>query len=50
MAYPRACALAEVVWSTTNKKDYDNFVQRLKANRWLLDELQVNYAKHIFNE
>ncbi len=50
MAYPRACALAEVVWSTTNKKDYDNFVQRLKANRWLLDELQVNFAKHIFNE
>ncbi|MCK6618496.1 MAG: beta-N-acetylhexosaminidase [Cyclobacteriaceae bacterium] len=48
MAYPRACALAEVVWSDANSRDYANFVKRLKANRWLLDDLQVNYAKHIF--
>jgi hexosaminidase len=48
MAYPRACALAEVVWSPAKSKDYDNFILRLKANRWLFDEHQVNYAKHIF--
>lgn len=49
MAYPRACALAEGVWSAEKNKNYDNFIKRLKANRWLLDERQVNYAKHIFN-
>ncbi|QOI97586.1 MAG: beta-N-acetylhexosaminidase [Flammeovirgaceae bacterium] len=48
MAYPRACALAEVVWSDGKNRDYANFVKRLKANRWLLDEMRVNYAKHIF--
>lgn len=48
MAYPRACALAEVVWSDAKSKDYNTFINRLKANRWLLDDLGVNYAQHIF--
>ncbi len=48
MAYPRACALAEVAWSGKDKKEYVDFLNRLKANRWLLDDLQLNYAKHIF--
>lgn len=48
MAYPRACALAEVVWSDKNNRNYEGFRRRLTANRWLLDDLQVNYAKHIF--
>ncbi|MFN3840467.1 MAG: beta-N-acetylhexosaminidase [Cyclobacteriaceae bacterium] len=48
MAYPRACALAEVVWSDKKNRNYEDFFRRLTANRWLLDDLQVNYAKHIF--
>src|SRR5690606_8012740 len=31
MIYPRAAALAEVVWSPAEEKDYDNFLDRLKG-------------------
>ncbi len=46
MVYPRAIALSEVLWSQQNKKNYDNFLNRLKIEMKRLDRLQVNYAKH----
>lgn len=48
MVYPRAIALAEVLWSKPEKKDFDNFLERLKAHLPRLDMKNVNYAKHVF--
>jgi hexosaminidase len=48
MVYPRAIALAEVVWSPHEKKNYAHFIARLKKLQPLLDSLQLNYARHVF--
>ncbi|PSL46843.1 hexosaminidase [Chitinophaga niastensis] len=48
MVYPRACALAEVLWSPKEKRNYDDFVERLKWHVKRLDLKKVNYAKHVF--
>ncbi|SHK79812.1 hexosaminidase [Chitinophaga jiangningensis] len=48
MVYPRATALAEVLWSPAGKRDYNNFVERLKVHLKRLDQKHVNYAKHVF--
>jgi hexosaminidase len=45
MAYPRALALAEVVWSPKENRDWDNFVQRLPHQFVLLDRQNINYRK-----
>ncbi|MBX2945299.1 MAG: beta-N-acetylhexosaminidase [Cyclobacteriaceae bacterium] len=45
MVYPRALALAEVVWSPQEKRDWDSFVQRLPQQFMLLDRHKVNYRK-----
>lgn len=45
MAYPRACALAEVVWSEKTGKDFDQFKGQLKIHLKRLDYLKVNYRK-----
>ena len=44
MALPRMCALAEVVWTPAEKKDYDNFCERLTRHAKRLDALKVNYC------
>ena len=46
MALPRMCAMAEVVWTKKENKNYADFSSRLKKQTWLLDRMQVNYAKH----
>jgi len=43
MAFPRMCALSEVVWTDADKKDYDGFKQRMAAFLKTLDVLGVNY-------
>lgn len=43
MVFPRACALAEVAWSPFEKRDYNDFMQRLRKHTERLDALQVNY-------
>ncbi|WP_343701607.1 family 20 glycosylhydrolase [Chitinophaga sp.] len=48
MVYPRAIALAEVLWSPAEKKNYDNFIDRLKTHLPRLEMKGVNYAKHVF--
>ncbi|HEY7089390.1 MAG TPA: beta-N-acetylhexosaminidase [Tepidisphaeraceae bacterium] len=46
MAYPRACALAEVVWSPKDKRDWNDFASRLRdAHLARLDAMGVNYCK-----
>ena len=44
MAYPRACALAETLWSPKDSRNYANFQARLKTHTKLLDTLGVTYA------
>ncbi|HET8866227.1 MAG TPA: beta-N-acetylhexosaminidase [Gracilimonas sp.] len=46
MAYPRVSALAEVVWSPAENRDWLNFWARLQTHFQRLDILGVNYADH----
>ncbi|MCW3463614.1 glycoside hydrolase family 20 protein [Chitinophaga nivalis] len=48
MVYPRATALAEVLWSATDKRNYNNFLERLKVHVHRLELKKVNYARHVF--
>jgi hexosaminidase len=50
MVYPRASAMAEVVWSPKESRDYSDFVQRMKTHVKRLEAWGVNYAKHIEKE
>ncbi len=43
MAFPRMLALAEVVWSRAEDKNYEDFQKRLAANLPRLDKQNVNY-------
>ncbi len=43
MAYPRAIALAEVVWSQKQNRNIDSFHRRLLGNLSHLQALRVNY-------
>jgi len=43
MAFPRACALAEVLWTPVERKDYPDFRRRLAAHLARLAVLDVNY-------
>jgi hexosaminidase len=43
MTFPRAAALAEVVWSSQGGRTFDDFQQRLVRQRKQLDALGVNY-------
>jgi len=45
MAFPRTCALAEVVWSPDGDRDYNSFVERLEVLLKRLDVTGVNYRK-----
>ncbi|MFN0275466.1 MAG: beta-N-acetylhexosaminidase [Chitinophagales bacterium] len=49
MAIPRMLALSEVLWSSTENKNYDDFVLRLLTHFKLLDEVNCKYSKSIFN-
>jgi len=43
MAYPRAIALSEVVWSPKSARDLDDFYARLALNLRHLERLGINY-------
>jgi hexosaminidase len=47
MTYPRACAIAEAVWSPTESRNYEDFLDRMKTHLKRLAAWDVNYAKHI---
>jgi hexosaminidase len=42
MTYPRACALAEVLWTPKVKREYGDFLERLASHRKRLKVLGVN--------
>jgi hexosaminidase len=50
MVYPRAVAMAEVLWSPKASRDYPDFLKRLGPHLKLLDAWKVNYAKHVKKE
>jgi hexosaminidase len=43
MAYPRACALSEILWSNPQPRDFTEFSARLRQHLRRLDRLDVNY-------
>jgi hexosaminidase len=45
MAFPRAAALAEVVWryQPAEQRDFERFLKRLQIHNRRLDQLEVNY-------
>jgi len=45
MAFPRACALAEVLWTPKAEKDYDEFMKRLPTHLARLTAMDVDYCK-----
>lgn len=45
MTYPRALALAEVVWSPKEARDWNSFVNRLSHQFALLERQNVNFRK-----
>ncbi len=49
MAFPRACALAEIGWSPKESKNYDDFVSRLAPHLKRLKAMGVNAANKIYD-
>jgi hexosaminidase len=45
MAFPRAAALAEIVWTPRERKDFADFMARLEVHGRRLDALDVNFRK-----
>jgi len=43
MVYPRACALAEVLWTPRAGRDFADFTRRLATHLERLAVLDVNY-------
>ena len=48
MAFPRAIALSEVVWSIKENRNYPDFINRLEHFNKRLDAMNVNYANHLY--
>ncbi|WP_460941699.1 glycoside hydrolase family 20 protein [Spirosoma daeguense] len=49
MLWPRAAALAEVVWTPLPKKNYDDFTRRITTHFERLKQLNVNYSRTIYD-
>ena len=45
MAFPRACALAELVWLPKGRKDYASFLERMTVQEQRFDAAKVKYRK-----
>jgi hexosaminidase len=42
--WPRACAMSEVLWTGSEKKDYADFLKRMETHRRRLIRMGVNCA------
>ena len=47
MAFPRAIALAEVLWTPASKRNWNEFALRLDKHLDRLDGMDVRYANHL---
>ncbi len=50
MSMPRMAALSEALWTPIERKNYKNFVIRLKLHSKTLDKMNVNYARHFLTQ
>ena len=48
MFWPRALALSEVFWSQLNRKNYDNFLQRMQERLHYFDAKKIKYSTLVF--
>lgn len=48
MAFPRACALAEVAWSSAQVKNYQDFAERLITHLDRLEAMDIKSANHLY--
>lgn len=48
MVFPRLCAMAEVVWSPAEIRDFDDFVRRLAPHIERLQAMGFNSANHLY--
>jgi len=46
MTFPRLCAMAEVGWTALERKDYNDFLNRLNTNVKYLESKKVNFARY----
>jgi len=46
MTYPRACALAEALWTPTERKSYSQFLNRMREHSKRLEIMNVNFGRH----
>lgn len=49
MTYPRALAIAESVWSPKQKKNWDNFSQKVEKHFERLDEAEIKYSPSVYD-
>lgn len=49
MVWPRAFAVAEVLWSPKNKRNWDNFVPRVEAQFARYDILNMKYSPALYD-
>jgi hexosaminidase len=49
MVFPRICALAEVLWTPKEKRNFINFKERIRYHFSLLDKLKISYSKAIYD-
>jgi hexosaminidase len=49
MLYPRVLALSEVLWSPKEKKNWNNFTQKLENYFPRMDEAKLNYALSMYD-
>ncbi len=49
MAFPRACALSEVLWTPANKRSRTDFIRRLRTHFRFMENMGVNYARSYYD-
>ncbi len=48
MVFPRILALSEVLWTDRDKRDFSDFITRLKEFEQYFKKNNINYAKHYY--
>ncbi len=48
MAFPRACALSEVLWTPAAKRSRNDFLRRMRTHFRFLEQMGVNYGRSYY--
>lgn len=49
MAFPRIAAMAEVLWTPKELKNWNDFIIRLEKHTKLLKDMDINFARSMYN-